>query len=292
MKICLIIKAIYDDIFCHTFSQSCYVFLCGGAGKECIRNKVRSLLVCKNFQILYPEDLFMDMFNKDKKSDLLDFENFLAENSDIICIIIESIGSAVELGAFIQNDSIKRKMVVAINQKYSRDKSFLMMGPIKHLKKIDKDKIVIFKHNDLKLLCDNLSRGFRKIHKQIINNKNLSFNSLSTYIVFIPMIVYFFRIINRKKLYKSLKDFIEEVNITSERYKVLFNAAIKYLIRTGAIITEFDISNNDETLIITPKGYNDTIGLIKRSSSNKRTLLHDKIRCVILKMQLYNSRSF
>lgn len=42
----------------------------------------------------------MDILNKDKKMDLLSLENFVAENSDIICVMPESPGSLVELGAF------------------------------------------------------------------------------------------------------------------------------------------------------------------------------------------------
>ena len=110
-----IYNSIYKDVFCNTFNQSCYVFLCGGAGQEHIRNPIRLILEHKQYQVLYPEDLFMEMLNRDKKADLLEYENFLADNSDIICIICESIGSAVELGAFAQNENIKNKMVIAIN---------------------------------------------------------------------------------------------------------------------------------------------------------------------------------
>ena len=95
---------IFDDVFCKTFTQSFFIFLCGGADKRHIRNKIRIQLETNGLQVLYPEDLFMDMLNRDKKADLLEYENLLASNSDIVCIICESMGSAVELGAFIQNE--------------------------------------------------------------------------------------------------------------------------------------------------------------------------------------------
>ena len=56
-----IFTSIYDDIFCKTFSQSFFIFLCGGAAQEHIRNKIRNQLEINGLQILYPEDLFMDM---------------------------------------------------------------------------------------------------------------------------------------------------------------------------------------------------------------------------------------
>ena len=60
------------------------------------------------------------MLNRNKKADLLEYENFLAENADIICVICESMGSAVELGAFVQNPKIRDKMVVVINTLLAR----------------------------------------------------------------------------------------------------------------------------------------------------------------------------
>ncbi len=81
----------------------------------------------------------MDMLNRDKKTDLLEYENLLADNSDMVCIICESMGSAVELGAFVGNRKLEQKLIVCINQKFARDKSFIMMGPVKHIKKINKN---------------------------------------------------------------------------------------------------------------------------------------------------------
>lgn len=283
-----IIKKIYEDVFCNTFSKSCYVFLCGGAGKTHMRNKIRPLLEAEQFQILYPEDLFIEMLNKDKRSDLLEYENLLADNSDIICIICESIGSAVELGAFIQNENIKKKMVVAINQKYSRDKSFVMMGPVKHLKKTNEHSVVIFKDDEPAILTSNISKVFRRLHKRGTSNKTQSFDTLSAYIAFVPMVVYFYQTVSRKALHKNMKTFLSERNTLPTRYNQLFNASIKYLIKAGVLITDYNIDEKDETFSLSLKGYNETLSLIERSSAPSRTILHDRIRCVILKGQLNN----
>ena len=64
---------IFDDVFCKTFTQSFFIFLCGGADKRHIRNKIRIQLETNGLQVLYPEDLFMDMLNRDKKADLLEY---------------------------------------------------------------------------------------------------------------------------------------------------------------------------------------------------------------------------
>lgn len=280
------IRKIYEDVFCNTFSQACYVFLCGGAKKEHIRDKIRPLLEREQFQILYPEDLFMEMLNRDKKSDLLEYENLLAYNSDIICVLCESIGSAVELGAFVQNEEIKKKMIIAINHKYARDKSFVMMGPVKHLRRTNDNSIVIFKSDDPTTLSNDLSKAFHRLHKRGNSNKNQSFDTLSAYIAFVPMIVYFYQTISRKALHKNLKAFLKERDCLPSRYNELFNASVKYLIKVGGMVTEYDIDEKDETFSLSPKGYNETLGLIKLSSASERTILHDRIRCAILKGQL------
>lgn len=288
MKMLEAIRTIYENVFCNTFSQSCYVFLCGGAGKEHIRNRIRPLLENEQFQVLYPEDLFIEMLNRDKKSDLLEYENLLAANSDIICIICESIGSAVELGAFIQNENIKKKMVVAINQKYARDKSFVMMGPVKHLKKANENSVVIFKDDDPEALSVNIAKVFRRLHKRGTSNKGQTFDALSAYIAFVPMIVYFYQTISRKSLHRDLKSFLKEYDCLPAKYNELFNASIKYLIKVGILVTEYDLDERDETFSLSQKGYHETLDLIERSSALERTMLHDRIRCAILRGQLNN----
>lgn len=95
-----IYEMIYNDVFCKTFSQSFFIFLCGGADKKHIRNKIRTLLEANKLQVLYPEDLFMDMLNRDKKADLLEYENLLADNSDMVCIICRKHGVGSRIRRF------------------------------------------------------------------------------------------------------------------------------------------------------------------------------------------------
>lgn len=280
---------IYNDVFCQTFSQSFFIFLCGGAGKRHIRNKIRIQLENKGFQVLYPEDLFMDMLNRDKKSDLLEYENLLANNSDIVYIICESMGSAVELGAFIQSKDLEQKLIVCINKKYARHKSFIMMGPVKHLQKKYKSSVLIYKGNvpeglgeELIKIFNHLRRGSKKGHK------SLSFNNLSAYIAFIPIIAYFYKVLKRKELHKTLKELLKEQNRFPSNYNQLFNASIKYLIKSGSLVTKYDSFENDEALSLSQKGYTETSNLLNCSSAPNKTMLQDKIRCVILKKQLNN----
>ena len=279
-------NSIYENVFCKTFNQSCYIFLCGGADKNNIRNSVKNLLSKKQFQILYPEDLFMEMLNRDKRSDLLEYENFLADNADVICIICESMGSAVELGAFVQNENIRKKLVVAINQKYSRDKSFIMMGPVKHLCKNHPDHLVTYKPDHQEELVESLCKLFRKLHKRHHGNKNNNFSELSAYIAFIPIIVYFYKTVGRKQLHKNLKAFLNHKGMQTNKYNELFNVAIKYLLKTNVLVTRFDQNKSESIISLSGKGYQKIQLTLNNSVATEKTLLHDRIRCDILKEQL------
>ncbi len=289
-----IFTSIYRDVFCKTFHQSFFIFLCGGAAQEHIRNKVRTQLEISGLQILYPEDLFMDMLNRNKKTDLLEYENLLADNSQAVCIICESMGSAVELGAFIQNETLEQKLTVCINQKYARNKSFIMMGPVKHLQKKNKSAVIIYKDKEPEKLADDLIKIFHRIQRspskaEAEKDKEPSFNNLSAYIAFVPIIVYFFKFINRKDLYKTIKELlIKRQETLPQKYNELFNASIKYLIKSGSIVAKYDTNEKDDILSLSPKGYFEVNNLLQLSRETNRTILHDRIRCAILKEQLNN----
>ena len=51
-----IYKSIYNDVFCKTFNQTCYVFLCGGANKDNIRNQTRVILEKKQLTFIIEDE--------------------------------------------------------------------------------------------------------------------------------------------------------------------------------------------------------------------------------------------
>ena len=291
------IKRIYKDFFIQSYEDTCYVFLCGGAGTNCIRDRVRKHLEENHIQVLYPEDLFMEMLYKDKKSDLLQYENLLAESADIIFLICESIGSAAELGAFVQSEEIKNKLLVGIEKKYSRDKSFIMDGPIKRIKNFDPQNVIIYNSKDLSEFYRNMDRYFRGIKQKkkwpmlFYSKKTLDFSSLPEYISFIPLLIYFFQEVNRTDLFKSMKIFLSEKSILPNNYNRLFNASLNYLHKLGivAMDSSFNLEKDfgEENIKLSTKGYDKVLNFLESSHISNKILLHDKLRCDILKEQLY-----
>ena len=289
MELLNIYEKIYKYFFCKTFIRFFFVFLCGGADKNNIRNRVRTYLEKERFQVLYPEDLFMDMLNRDKNSDLLEYENLLADSADVVCIICESMGSAVELGAFVQSEKFEQKLIVCMNQKYARDKSFIMMGPVKHLEKKNKEAVIRYKDTEPEKLGAALSKKMTILRRFAQKgNKMQSFENIAAYISFIPVIVYFFKDVKRKELHKTLKELLLKNKELPATYNKLFNASLKYMVRSGSLTTRFDENENDEILSLSKAGYMEVNDLLKLSYAANRTVLHDKIRCDILREQLNN----
>ena len=163
-----IVKEIYDEIYCKFREQYIVIFLCGGASTskhKSLRDRVRVLLENerktiwnKPYKIFYPEDLLIEVLNKTKEADLLSYEQFLANNSHMIVIICESAGSLVELGAFTNNDYTVDKVVAAVDKRRVKDKSFIMLGPIKYLKKRSKLNVVEYGQDDVEF-AKSLSLG-------------------------------------------------------------------------------------------------------------------------------------
>lgn len=109
-----------------------FVFLCGGEKKENDnRSTIQKIIETnKKNKTLYSEDLlhFLDDF------DLLTFEELLLELSSTVVIIVESFGSACELGAFSFVDKSLDKLLIINDKKHKGKKSFINEGPLKKIK--------------------------------------------------------------------------------------------------------------------------------------------------------------
>lgn len=280
-----IFNQIYNDVYLKIYTKSTYIFLCGGAGKDNVRNKVRMCLEKKGLRILYPEDLFMELLNRDKQADLLEYENLLAENADIICVLCESFGSAVELGAFCQVDAIREKMIVGIEKRFARDRSFIMMGPVKHIQKERKSAVIEYRTDALEELAKNIVKETRKVKKHQFMVQAPAFSTISFYISFIPLTLFFYYELNRKCLYSTIKKLCTDKEKYPKRYNEIFNAAIKFLINSNVLETRYDTKYSDEKLSLSQKGYDVTVKTLNTSSATEKTILHDQIRCAIMKEQ-------
>lgn len=243
---CEIIKEIYHNVYCKISEQYIVVFLCGGASnsrRKSLRDKVRTLLEnekktlwYKPFKIFYPEDLLIEVLNKTKEADLLSYEQFLANNSHVIVIICESAGSLVELGAFTNNEYTVDKVIAAVDKGRVKDKSFIMLGPIKYLKKKNKLNVVVYGKDEVEF-AQILSKNIREKNREN-GNKEYMIN-LTTIVgmhYFIQLLLYFFKTLDSKELVESIEYIARQEEIEFNDFKVLFNAALKLLFQDKKII--------------------------------------------------------
>ena len=121
------------------------VFLCGG--EVDIRKpflSIRSALIdhwhCKKFKYcdsLTLAEHFKDWINDSVYQDLVLFENDLASVSSLIVLILESPGALAELGLFVRSSHINEKLVVVVNDEHYNSLSFIKLGPLRHLERIN-----------------------------------------------------------------------------------------------------------------------------------------------------------
>lgn len=115
--------------------------------------------------IHYPEEIFAELLY-DKKVDLLTLENILAESVPVIVICLESPGAIAELGAFVSHQQLRQRILVIVDERRKKDKSFIRMGPIRLLEnEVGKSSIIwhAYQDGDLKKLVNKVKERIRDI---------------------------------------------------------------------------------------------------------------------------------
>jgi len=141
-------REIYGEFMVRLFdTQEFSIFLCGGSDPSAAA--LRSLLGRElkearsryRYRPYYPEDMFLEVSRGHVRSDMLALENLLARSVHSVVILLGSPGTFAELGAFANHDLLRDKLVVLVNRKYRKDRSFINVGPIAHLRRETKSKV-------------------------------------------------------------------------------------------------------------------------------------------------------
>lgn len=126
------------------------IFLCGASVsyESSLRSYLTKFLTRQDrfkrnrYEIILPEDLFVEVLIGHNTPDLLSLEGILAESVDVIILIPESPGSIAELGAFANNEMLLPKLICVLDEKHKRDESFINKGPVKLIKNYCKENVV------------------------------------------------------------------------------------------------------------------------------------------------------
>lgn len=278
------IDKIYTDIYKKINREYTDVFLCGGVStnENCLRDWVRTELEKNKIRVLYPEDLFMDILNKDKKMDLLSLENFLAENSDIICVMPESPGSLVELGAFTNNEQTLEKLFVIMDKYYEKQKSFIMMGPIKYVSnQKGKERIIFYDKNKLGSLIKVMMDSFKKFSGEF-TKKNIEIDTIIGQYHYIPLMIYFVKSITIANIEKIMKRLYKKDNYDVGNLNMILYSSIKLLYKNKLV--HKNIRNGEISL--TEKGKVYIQGMLNNLPISNSIKLYDFIRYGIMLTEL------
>ena len=162
---------IRNDIFKPVNTYKTTIFLCGAdiSQKDKLRYQIaKSLtnwLYSFHYDIIYPEDIFEELLYGSHTKDLLSLENLLAESVDAVVIIPESPGSFAELGAFASDEKLRSKLICIVDKKYRKDKSFINQGPLKLVKKTNKQALLFVDPEEISNEVAKLNALLKKMKK-------------------------------------------------------------------------------------------------------------------------------
>lgn len=180
-------KKVLDDFYKPLNNYKITAFLCGTSLDEMERLRYKINEQLKNnllFDVILPEDLFAELLYS---SDLVSLELMLANSVDVIIIAPESPGSFSELGAFANDERLLEKLICIVNSKYKKDRNFISQGPIKQIKKRNKNNIIYIDADVDRSLISKISTSAKKI-KGSMNMTNNKLNLLQIPNFLLPLI--------------------------------------------------------------------------------------------------------
>ena len=188
------------------------------------------------------------------------------------------------LGAFTNNEYTVDKVIAAVDKKLAKHKSFIMLGPIKYLKKKNKLNVIEY-GQDEEDFARRLSKDVREKNKSS-GNKNTMID-LTTIVgmhYFIQLILYFFKSLNSKELVEIVGYISEKEKIVYDDFKVLFNASLKLLFQDKKIVK--NIGEQYSSYKLTDIGF-ETMQLMINDCT--KAGLCDRIRVELMHYEFYKS---
>lgn len=263
------------------------MFLCGAdiSMKDKLRfkiaNEFKNLWNSYRYEIIYPEDIFDELLYSSRSKDLLSLENLLADSVDVIVMIPESPGSFAELGAFANNENLRTKIVCIIDEKYKKNKSFINQGPIKLIKKANKNGVVFINPNDLLNEMDEIKSAINFTKKNsAVKTKSVNLLQLDSFLL--PTI-YLIESVNDIILGKIVGEAIDDISNSYEATRT----ALTTLTKKKAI------ESTNDGYRLTDLGLEQYERLRKIGSRIKvqdETIALDRLRLEILNFKLRNRK--
>lgn len=232
------------------------IFLCGGSGKEeekfrrKVGEKISRRLSNYKYSVYYPEDMFIELILGYQKKDLLTLENLLADSANAVVILLQSPGTFTELGAFTNYQKLNNKIIVVIDPRFARKRSFINLGPVRFLKTKTKSKVLFIPmdNSNLKKLVEQITNTARDMAKHSLPIRDLT-NPIFAYRFYLALI-YIFEPIPKNAILT-----ISRLLATNEERNIVTVAEIVI----NSLINERRVSLSSKNLSTTSKGADDLI---------------------------------
>ncbi len=260
------------------------IFLCGAKLKTegSIRWQIGRILEERSYSLVqykvyYPENLFDDLLFGPNRHDLLTLENILADSVDAIVLVLESVGAIAELGSFVSNDKLRKKLICIVDKQHKADKSFINYGPLSLLRERREGAVVYINYKEITSEVGHIQREISKIVKN--SEKTFGVENVVQSHSFVQLCIYLFDVIPRDLLITLVR---EAAEVDLRKAEVL---------TAGAISTLFEM----RSIELTPNGYKLTqtgiapyITLVKQRYRRFGSFLSDidKIRVDVLSWKL------
>lgn len=174
------------------------IFLCGGNTPEVatlrrtIGDHLTGIRSTYRYSVYYPEDMFIELILGHQRQDLLALEDLLATGVNAVAILLGSPGTFTELGAFANHTAIRQKLVVVIEPKHKRERSFINYGPIRMLKSKTSSQILYMPMDEKHALniAHQIAGAVREISQHVAPSRDL-LNPIACYDFYLAMIYIF-----------------------------------------------------------------------------------------------------
>ena len=177
------------------------LFICGGDPEFCPnRGKVEEYLDRHHPEFLHfrAERAWAAISSPTRKQakneNALELEEWLADFSDVVVILVESFGTVAELGAFSLSEPLRKKLLPILEKKYENDVSFINTGPVKWVDADSNYKPSIYTDFSTILTCmPEVIERFNRKPKRVFRNKIDTFGehtlTLKEFLFFIVHII-------------------------------------------------------------------------------------------------------
>ena len=277
-----------------------FFFLCGKgfdkSDKNAYRNSNRGILqsyierLLPDAKIVLSEQMWEDGF--DQCIDLLVFEEFLAEVSDVIFLFVESPGAFCELGAFAYADALfSDKLIIIMDEKYRSSRSFISTGPVLKAK-LDGSRVVYAPINngallssselryEITSLVDSIKTRQTPMNKRFVNREtNVYINSFITEIIELLKLVQPIPVRDIVPLYKLIKGFNSFALVDRTGNKFKREIKISYIMKLLQNARIIDIIGTGDAAVIKLCDYQKIQNLMLRYYGNGMDRERNRLLC-------------